>query len=61
MAVIKANLLEWRFANNPQNVGEIERLASKLQLSISEFGREFLLADASDVKNSTCRTSCAST
>ena len=59
LAAIKSRLPDWHFANNPQNVGELERLVSKMQLSMSEIGREFLRGDASDLKNSTRRTSCA--
>ena len=50
VAAIKTCLLDWHFANNPQNVGELERLASKMQLAMSEFGGEFLRGDASDLK-----------
>ena len=52
VAAIKSCLPDWHFANNPQNVGELERLASKTQLSMSEFGRELLRADESDVNKS---------
>ena len=47
---IKARLPDWHFANNPQNVGELERLVSKMQLSTREFGWEFLRGDTSNVK-----------
>ena len=40
VAANKSRLPDWHFANNPQNVGELERLVSKMHLS--EFGREFL-------------------
>ena len=50
VAAIKADVPDWRFTNNPQNVGALERLASQMQLSMNKFGREFLLADASDMK-----------
>ena len=56
VAASKADSQAWRFAN----VGELERLVSKMQLSISEFGRKFLLADANDVKkNYTSEDLCA--
>ena len=47
---IKSRLPDWHLANNPQNVGELERLVSKMQLSTREFGCEFLRGDTSIVK-----------
>ena len=50
VAAINADEPAWRFARNPQNVGELEALASQLELKLSDFGRKFLLADVSDMK-----------
>ena len=50
VAAIKADQPDWHFANNPQNLGQIETLLSNLQLSLTEFGHVFLCTDASEVK-----------
>ena len=50
VAAIMAGRHEWHFANNLQNLGELKRLVMNLELSMSEFGRAFLCADASDMK-----------
>ena len=50
VAAINADEPAWRFARNPQNVGELEALASQLEQSLSDLGRKFLLADVSDMK-----------
>ena len=50
VAAIKADLPDWHFANNPQNLGEVETLVSNMHRSMTEFGHAFLCADASEVK-----------